>query len=999
MYKRLISQSITQPPADVLNFLLRASQMGSGGGGGSGGGSSDDKSRMKVQDLSSVCAVGMRWEKHLPDSSEGPKRLSLAESKELLRCEELLPLQALIAYRQQAVTETLLRAYERSIKDADSTSTSGTGIGAGVGAGAGAGASTATVTVTGSTKDATTSKSNPMAMAMAMGAMAHVDGVMNGSPHKHATEMKKSVASTFKKLFSYKKEKDKDKENNRDREVLEVARSLDDEGIGTNIGTSGELNVVDKKESRSNRRNNPFVKMKDLFRSNRDLTLDIYPPMPATATPSMRTEEAMDDVSLEYLASELLNDVINNNNNSCSSNNNNNNNNNMSSRETRAAQGQGQGPGKEAEGESFFPLRLRLSACVSVTLSDVVPLVMVQVACGGDITATSMTDLRVDCYVQELLIEDLITVTPLKGTLLSFASTAPTPNHTSAAPAVPYAAGAEDMKRDRDSYMSKVRVLYASSGLTSSSLRVSCQPIEIAINVLCLERLSELAAARVARLLKVVATFGENDYLRKTAEWGAEGVITAQTAANMAGQVAEAIVGDGMEICVEVRSNKVYLPHCSSRDEGCFVLDLGRAVLNGGYSMDSGLTLRLDVTDLCAGIMLPLPLPLPLPLNHRPALTPTSSSSCSSSLPPRPRSKCSAGTGTGTQTMIEYLLNPVDAYLTFLTPGEERGEVKEKERGEVKEKERGEVKEKERGEVKEKERGEVKEKERGEVKEKERGEVKEKERGEVKEKERGEVKEKERGDVKEKERGDVKEKEEREKGPIIALKSPSSSSTSSSSSSALHSSGVCVTSDDALPIIDSRLGSKLLIELKLRSGLQIVLTPPKLVQIVQYSRIFISFVWTVNNVFCLHLGSPAKCIADEKLAEGLHYLNNVLNPTMKSGHARDNKGNSSSNSNSNSNSNSKGKNSTTSKVSPNVSIDKKAVKGKGISKGKRKGKSNGSLSELFSKMVQNISGVGTGTGTGSSSRTDKEEVGIGRGAGAEATRAGELSTNCICICM
>ena len=945
MYKRLISQSITQPPADVLNFLLRASQMGSGGGGGS----SDDKSRIKVQDLSSVCAVGMRWEKHLPDSSEGPKRLSLAESKELLRCEELLPLQALIAYRQQAVTETLLRAYERSIKDADSTSTSGTGIGAGVGAGAGA--STATVTVTGSTKDATTSKSNPMAMAMAMGAMAHVDGVMNGSPHKHATEMKKSVASTFKKLFSYKKEKDKDKENNRDREVLEVARSLDDEGIGTNIGTSGELNVVDKKESRSNRRNNPFVKMKDLFRSNRDLTLDIYPPMPATATPSMRTEEAMDDVSLEYLASELLNDVINNNNNSCSSNNNNNNNNNMSSRETRAAQGQGQGPGKEAEGESFFPLRLRLSACVSVTLSDVVPLVMVQVACGGDITATSMTDLRVDCYVQELLIEDLITVTPLKGTLLSFASTAPTPNHTSAAPAVPYAAGAEDMKRDRDSYMSKVRVLYASSGLTSSSLRVSCQPIEIAINVLCLERLSELAAARVARLLKVVATFGENDYLRKTAEWGAEGVITAQTAANMAGQVAEAIVGDGMEICVEVRSNKVYLPHCSSRDEGCFVLDLGRAVLNGGYSMDSGLTLRLDVTDLCAGIMLPLPLPLPLPLNHRPALTPTSSSSCSSSLPPRPRSKCSAGTGTGTQTMIEYLLNPVDAYLTFLTPGEERGEVKEKERGEVKEKERGEVKEKERGEVKEKERG------------------------------------------------DVKEKEEREKGPIIALKSPSSSSTSSSSSSALHSSGVCVTSDDALPIIDSRLGSKLLIELKLRSGLQIVLTPPKLVQIVQYSRIFISFVWTVNNVFCLHLGSPAKCIADEKLAEGLHYLNNVLNPTMKSGHARDNKGNSSSNSNSNSNSNSKGKNSTTSKVSPNVSIDKKAVKGKGISKGKRKGKSNGSLSELFSKMVQNISGVGTGTGTGSSSRTDKEEVGIGRGAGAEATRAGELSTNCICICM
>ena len=878
-------------------------------GSGSGSGNSDDKSRTKFQDLSSVCAVGMRWEKQLPDSSEGSKRLSLAESKELLRCEELLPLQALIAYRQQAVTETLLRAYERSINAADSNSTSGTsGTGIGVGA--------STVTVTGSTKDATSSKSNAMAMAMAMGATTHGDGGMNGSPYKHAPEKKKSVASSFKKLFSYKKEKVKEKENkkddsrhhlNREREMPEVTRSLDDEGIGTHIGTGGELSVVDKNESRSNRRN-PFVKMGGLFRSNKDLKLDIdpNPTAAATATASMRIEEAMDDLSLEFLASELLSDVNNTKNNIS---------NNISSTETRAGggAGQGQGPvqgqGKEAEGESFFPLRLRLSACVSVTLSDVAPLVMVQVACGGDVTATSVNDLKVDCYVQELLIEDLVTVTPVKRTLLSFASTAPT--HTSAAP-VPHPA--KDMKSD--SCMSKIRVLYESSGLTSSSLRISCQPIEVAINVLCLERLSELAAARVARLLKVIATFGENDYLRKTAEWGAEGVITAQTAANMAGQVAEAIVGDGMEIAVEVRSNKIFLPHCSSRDEGCFVLDLGRAVLNGGYSMESGLSLRLDVTDLCAGIMpsLPLPSPLPLPLNHRPTATSTSTSTSS----PPPRSSCSAGT----QTMIEYLLHPVDAYLTFLTPGEE------------------------------------------------------------------------------KERGEVKEKE-KEKGPTIAFRYPSHSS---SSFSTLHSSAVCVTSDNTLPIIYSRLRSKLLIELKLQSGLQIILTPPKLVQIVQYSRIFISFVWTVNNVFCLHLGSPAKCIADEKLAEGLHYLNNVLNPTMKSSQTRDNKGNSNSNSNSNSssnsnsNSNNKGKNSTTSRVSPSASTDKKAVKRKGISKGKRKGKTNGSLSEMFSKIVQNISGTGsgTGTGTGSASRTDKE-AGIGRGAGAEATRAGELSTHCICI--
>ena len=213
MYKRLISQSITQPPADVLNFLLRSSQMGSGSG------SSDDKSRTKFQDLSSVCAVGMRWEKQLPDSSEGPKRLSLAESKELLRCEELLPLQALIAYRQQAVTETLLRAYERSIKAADSNSTSGTS-GTGIGAGAGVGAST--VTVTGSTKDTATSKSNAMAIAMAVGATTHGDGGMNGSPHKHATEKKKSVVSTIKKLFSYKKEK----ENKKDEELLKDVKYI-----------------------------------------------------------------------------------------------------------------------------------------------------------------------------------------------------------------------------------------------------------------------------------------------------------------------------------------------------------------------------------------------------------------------------------------------------------------------------------------------------------------------------------------------------------------------------------------------------------------------------------------------------------------------------------------------------------------------------------------------------------------------------------------------------
>ena len=807
----------------------------------------------------------MQWEKELPDSSEGPKRLSAVESKELLRCEELLPLQALIAYRQQAVTETLLRAYERSLKAAESTySTSGPGGGkaaAGGGAGGGVGVSG------GSVKDAT-----------AMDSTAH-DGM--NSPQKE----KKTVASAFKKLFRNKAEKEKKKDEggelNKVNEESIGPRSVDDEGIGTHIGSGRDYSSSERIDAQTHSKgySSPFLKMRSmssLFRSHKDLKLDIDPVTAPAAlappSPSMSRAEAMDDVSLEYLTSELLDGVTN------------------SITNKRA----------DAEGESFFPLRLQLSASVSVILSDVMPLVMVQVACGGDVTVKSMTDFRVDCYVQEVRIEDLVTVTPVRRTLLSFAHAAPAHAHASASAVTASSSGsvAAAAVTDKGVYTAtptpQIRVLYVSSGLTSSSLRATCQPIEVAINVLCVERLSELVAARTARLLKVVATFGENDYLRKTAEWGAEGVITAQTGSNMAGQVAEAIVGDGMEISVEVRSNKVYLPHCSSRDEGCFVLDLGRAGLTGSYSVDNGLSLRLEVTDLCAGIISPLPLPLSPPLTDG-----------------------SAGAHTG----IEYLLHPVDAHLTFFTPPLEKDKEKE-----------------------------------------------------------------------------------REKESILAFKS-SSSSSASSSAPALHRSSEYLEPDSALPCTDSRLESKLLIDLKLQSGLQIILTPPKLVQIVKYSRIFISFVWTVNNVFCMHLGESTKGIAEEKLAEGLHYLNTVLNPTMKSSQSRNNIGssknnnNSSSSSNSNSNSNSKGK-VVAGRTRTNLTADKDKnnIKSKGTGPGTGTGKGKGKVSAMFSKIVQNISGSGTGMGAGAgmgsglSARAGKGTLfspGVRGGAGAEATRAGE----------
>ena len=111
-YKQLVRLSVTQPPTPILNMLL-----GGGRGGGSGTGSgtgvnsnisgSGSGSGSGTQNES--YEPGMEWTKNLPEST---KKISVNERKEMRRYEQLLPVQALIAYRQQAVTERLISAYE-----------------------------------------------------------------------------------------------------------------------------------------------------------------------------------------------------------------------------------------------------------------------------------------------------------------------------------------------------------------------------------------------------------------------------------------------------------------------------------------------------------------------------------------------------------------------------------------------------------------------------------------------------------------------------------------------------------------------------------------------------------------------------------------------------------------------------------------------------------------------------------------------------------------------
>ena len=134
-----------------------------------------------------------------------------------------------------------------------------------------------------------------------------------------------------------------------------------------------------------------------------------------------------------------------------------------------------------------------------------------------------------------------------------------------------------------------------------SALRAYSQPLEIVLNVPCWEGLLDLVALPATGLGRAVASFGDNDYIRKAAEWGAQGIITARTGMDMAAAAAVALMGDRMDITVDVHAPKIILPE-SGKGSGYLVLDLGRAQLSGSVDSASGLVLTLNVASLCAGL-------------------------------------------------------------------------------------------------------------------------------------------------------------------------------------------------------------------------------------------------------------------------------------------------------------------------------------------------------------------------------------------------------------
>jgi len=136
-----------------------------------------------------------------------------------------------------------------------------------------------------------------------------------------------------------------------------------------------------------------------------------------------------------------------------------------------------------------------------------------------------------------------------------------------------------------------------------SALRAYSQPLEIVLNVPCWEGLLDLIALPVTGLGRALASFGENDYIRKAAEWGAQGIITARTGMDMAAAAAVALMGDRMDIIVDVHAPKIVFPEeAGEGGAGFLVLDLGRAQLNGSVDSISGLTLTLNVASLCVGL-------------------------------------------------------------------------------------------------------------------------------------------------------------------------------------------------------------------------------------------------------------------------------------------------------------------------------------------------------------------------------------------------------------
>ena len=902
--------SVTRPATPLLNFLLGfESGQGSGSGVGSGG----------VPES----PPGLEWQRYLRESSGGIS-LPAAEGKEMLKFEQMLPLQALIAYRQQAVTETLLAAYEKSCSITETEVTRA--VTSATGAVSGMKSADGVVSEKDKQKEKEKEKERSGQLKRSSSSVASSTKMMqslrlsskdiNSEKDEKGEKVssKKSIGAMLKSVFNLKskdKEKERDKEKmgeeekDKERKEKEIVESetikrdllkvkstslkdmsnrtdnqnyneddIDGDKVGRSVSGTDNLNSA---RSGSGSTGEGGERGGDDKRSNNSKALKLFNRIfgikninssTSFSASTLPLSESSDDVSVEYLTNELLSDI---------------------------------GCVGSGEGVVFTLLRLKVSASVSVRLSDVLPLADVQVVCGGNMTVTSATDICVGCFVSELKVQDLVTVTPVKGTLLSFAVQTPsnmsmpsssTP-HTSRTPAVAGAGALMVESVSADSNILRcnklsdrmltssaalseentesnlntdpgskpnqcgISVVYESTSKGKSSLRAHCQPLEVVLNVLCLERLSDLIAARAAGLLKVVSAFDENDYLRKSAEWGAEGVITAHTGADMAAQVAAAIAGDSLNIAVEVSPNKIVLPMSGSSDDGCFVLDLGKAALHGSYNAANGLSLVLEVQDLCAGML------------------PTGGKSTFVS-----------------ERDMGYVLQPIDAHLSFRVPGTDRDCV---------------------------------------------------------------------GvgvGV-----GVGASPSQRHQSTSLTLSTsaptptptpvstsitapatstdslpsspPSSSSSSSSSSHPSSSSSHPSSSSSPHPSSSSchpsssscnSSAADLLINLDIKSELQFALTPLKLVQIVKYSRIFIKFVWTINDIFTSHLGESAKYITDEKLTQGLHFLNNVLNP------------------------NTKGKNvtsglKTSTRIPPTSFLP--------ITRGK---KGTFKMSKMFSKIIHNISG-------------------------------------------
>ena len=695
-------------------------------------------SNLNSNSINEKSLIGLEWEKELPENGN---RLSTGDRKEMNKLELLLPLQALIAYRQQAVTETLLRAYESSIIKNSLSSD----------------ACTENLLPSSSSSSTTTTTTDSVPTPVIVPVPVPTPVIV---PVPVLTPVIAPVPVPQMIFNNYKEKKE--------ISTVKKIRSM--------------LTGIFKRKVKKDRTS---AKLSSILSDNKDD--DIY---------------NSDDVSMEDLAAALLNDV-----------------NNRGIERDNEDINEGEGKGEEEEEEcrgggikerNSILFKLKISACVSILVSDVVPVIDVEVSMGGDLTARSVSDVEVDCYVKDLQIHDLVTPTSAKKTLLSFitpsltqpvASSASSSSAASSLPSSSSAAlsssslpssssasssassssvitregvmtgqgikkfkGVEDHSSSSSSSNSsssssssnsssnssssrrrngsssgneddklerRMWLQYTSTTDGSSQLLANADPLEVVLNVQCLLLLLDLIVVPASKLMKIIKLFNENDYIKKCSDCGTEGVITDNTASDMATQLAVVIVGDKLDIIVTVSAPKIILPYNSSKNDGFFVLDLGQANLSGYYSAITGLSLTLNVSDLCAGITPP-------------------------------------GEMTSKNINMGYLLQPVGAILTFSTLNSDR--------------------------------------------------------------------------------------------TLPQPRDPCGDH--------LHS--------NSTPIILSDL----IVKLKLNSELKIILTGNKIIDIIHYGRIFISFVWNVSTICTYYLSDSTRYIIHEKLAEGLHTLNNLLNPSI-----------------------------------------------------------------------------------------------------------------------